>query len=275
MTAIDTTDARAARTRLRVARATTLGDRYVFQLTDAHVAELDAALVHAESRADDVLDITREPFPLPTLGAGARAASTHELIDGRGVVLIRGVPVERYGKERASSIYWGIGMHLGAPVAAERQGSSARRRHRPGPGHRRPDRRAATRSAASRSRSTPTAPISSACSASTPGASGGASLVANAVTIHNELVRTAPELAAELYAPFPYDLRGEQAPGAQALVHDADLQPAAATGCSCATSARTSSRRAATTTRPARRTRRARRWTASTRCAPTRSTTCR
>ena len=74
------------------------------------------------------------------------------------------------------------------------------------------------------------------------GASGGASLVANAVTIHNELVRTAPELAAELYAPFPYDLRGEQAPGSEALVHDADLQPAAATGCSCATSARTSRR---------------------------------
>jgi Taurine catabolism dioxygenase TauD, TfdA family len=28
-------------------------------------------------------------------------------------------------------------------------------------------------------------------------------------------VRTAPELAAELYEPFPYDLRGENAPGAK------------------------------------------------------------
>ena len=32
------------------------------------------------------------------------------------------------------------------------------------------------------------------------------------MTIHNELARTEPELAAELYAPFPYDLRGEHAP---------------------------------------------------------------
>jgi len=47
------------------------------------------------------------------------------------------------------------------------------------------------------------------------GLSGGASLVANVVTIHNELARTAPELAAELYAPFPYDLRGENAPGSK------------------------------------------------------------
>ena len=68
------------------------------------------------------------------------------------------------------------------------------------------------------------------------GASGGASLVANAVTIHNELVRTEPELAAELYEPLPYDFRGEQAPGTQGLVHDAGVHPAATTGCSCATS---------------------------------------
>ena len=30
-------------------RSDDLGDCYVFQLTDAHVAELDAALVHAEA----------------------------------------------------------------------------------------------------------------------------------------------------------------------------------------------------------------------------------
>jgi hypothetical protein len=47
------------------------------------------------------------------------------------------------------------------------------------------------------------------------GASGGASLVANAVTIHNELVRTEPELAAALYDEFAYDFRGEQRPGSR------------------------------------------------------------
>mgnify|MGYP001811622098 CR=1 FL=1 len=45
------------------------------------------------------------------------------------------------------------------------------------------------------------------------GVSGGESLVANALFAHNELVRTEPELAAELYAPLPYDFRGEQRPG--------------------------------------------------------------
>ena len=42
---------------------------------------------------------------------------------------------------------------------------------------------------------------------------GGTSTVCNAVAIHNELVRTRPDLAAELYEPQPYDFRGEQPSG--------------------------------------------------------------
>ena len=57
------------------------------------------------------------------------------------------------------------------------------------------------------------------------GASGGASVVANVVSIHNDLVRDAPELAAELYAAVPVRPARRAGSGQQALVHDADLQP--------------------------------------------------
>jgi hypothetical protein len=189
-----------------------LGDSYVFELTDAHLDEVDRALVHAESTCDDVLDITRESFPLPTLGP-ALVDVARELIDGRGVVLIRGVPVERYGKVRASSIYWGVGMHLGLPWPQNAKG------------HLLGDVTDQGRSAAD-----PTSRGNEIGGIAFPfhsdgsdlvglfcldaGASGGASLVANAVAIHNDLVRTEPELAAELYEPMPYDFRGEQTPGA-------------------------------------------------------------
>ena len=43
--------------------------------------------------------------------------------------------------------------------------------------------------------------------------SGGISTVANAVLAHNEMVRTRPDLAAELYQPMIYDFRGEEQPG--------------------------------------------------------------
>jgi alpha-ketoglutarate-dependent taurine dioxygenase len=194
-------------------RSAELGDGYVFQLSDAHVEEIDAALAHAEARTDDVLDITREDFPLPTL-AGELAALTHELINGRGVVLIRGVPVARYSKDRASAIYWGVGTHLGRPWPQNAKGHLLGDVTDQG-----------------RAIDDPTARGNEIGGIAFPfhsdgsdlvglfcldaGAGGGASLVANAVTIHNDLVRSEPELAAELYAPFAYDFRGEQAPGAK------------------------------------------------------------
>jgi hypothetical protein len=192
-------------------RSDELGDSYVYHLTEAHLAELDAALHRAETQADDVLDITREAFPLPTLGPELTRI-TRALIEGPGVVLIRGLPVDRYGKEGASAIYWGIGLHLGRPWPQNAKG------------HLLGDVTDQGRAAGD-----PTSRGNEIGGIAFPfhsdgsdlvglfcldaGASGGESLVANAVTIHNELVRTEPELAAELYAPFPYDLRGEHAPG--------------------------------------------------------------
>ena len=188
-----------------------LGERYVFELSDANIEELDAALAHAEQHAADVLDITRELFPLPRLGDELTRIAW-ELIDGAGVVLIRGVPVERYGKERASKIYWGIGVHLGRPWPQNAKGHLLGDVTDQG-----------------RASGDPTSRGNEIGGIAFPfhsdgsdlvglfcldaGAAGGASVVANVVTIHNDMVRDAPELAAELYAPFTYDLRGEQAPG--------------------------------------------------------------
>ena len=167
-----------------------LGDSYVFQLTDEHVEELDRALAlaHAEASCDDVLDITRRSFPLPTLGAEL-ARITDDLVNGRGVVLIRGVPVERYGKERASSIYWGVGMHLGRPWPQNAKG------HLLGDVT---DQGRAVNDPTSRGNEIGgyAFPFHSDGSdlvglfCLDAGASGGESLVANVVSIHNELVRT-------------------------------------------------------------------------------------
>ena len=41
---------------------------------------------------------------------------------GRGFVLVRGVPVERYGEEDASLAYWGLGLHLGRAVSQNAAG---------------------------------------------------------------------------------------------------------------------------------------------------------
>lgn len=188
-----------------------LGDRYVHRLTSAQIEELDTALRFAELHCDDVLDITREEFPLPTL-ADQLGDITRDLIDGRGVVLIRGLPVERYDKRRASMIYWGVGMHLGQPWPQNAKGHLLGDVADQGRAVTDPHGRGNEIGAmAFPFHSDGSDLVGLFCL--DPGANGGASLVANAVAIHNELVRSSPDLAAELYASFAYDFRGEQAPG--------------------------------------------------------------
>ena len=190
-----------------------LGDRYVFELSAEHVAELEAALDHARTATDDVLDITAEQFPLPTLGP-ALARLTDDLINGDGVVLIRGIPVEGHTKDESSAMYWGIGAYLGAPWPQNAKG------HLLGDVT---DQGRAIDDPTARGNEIGGVPFPFHSDGSDlvgllcldPGVSGGESLVANAVAIHNDLVRDEPELAAELYRPFPYDLRGEQAPGSR------------------------------------------------------------
>jgi hypothetical protein len=194
-------------------RRDTLADSYVHELSAEQVAEVEAALVHAEARVDDVLDITQEHFPLPTLGP-VLAGITDDLINGRGVALLRGLPVERYSKDRAAAMYWGIGMHVGNPWPQNAKG------HLLGDVT---DQGKAVDDPTSRGNEIGGVPFPFHSDGSDlvgllcldPGLRGGASLVANVVSIHNELVRDDPDLAAELYASFPYDFRGEQAPGAR------------------------------------------------------------
>jgi hypothetical protein len=46
----------------------------------------------------------------------------HELVNGRGVVRLRGVDRARYDNDEMCLIYWGIGAHLGSPWAQNAAG---------------------------------------------------------------------------------------------------------------------------------------------------------
>ena len=185
--------------------------RWTYRLSDADVAELDAALAHARARCPDVLDITREDFPLPTLAAKI-AGFERELIDGRGFQLISGLPVERYSDADASAIYWGIGMHLGTPWPQNQHGHLLGDVTDQGRSYTDPT-----------SRGNELGPVGMPYHSDgsdlvglmclRKAKSGGLSTVANAVLAHNELVRTRPDLAAVLYQPMVYDFRGEERPG--------------------------------------------------------------
>jgi hypothetical protein len=69
----------------------------------------------------DFPELTPEAFPLPTLGQFF-AGLGRELLDGRGFLLLRGLPRERYSLDDIGLIYYGLGVHLGRPVAQSYQG---------------------------------------------------------------------------------------------------------------------------------------------------------
>ena len=182
-------------------------------LSDAEIAELEAAMAHAREVSSDFLDIGKADFPLPTLGARLKAIET-ELMDGRGFALIRGLPRERWTNDDMCLAYWGLGAHLGRPWAQNHFG------HLLGDVT---DQGKTWDDPTARGNELGGIGLDFHCDGSDlvgllclrNGMSGGASAVANSVALHNDLVRERPDLAAELYKPQPYDMRGEQREGAR------------------------------------------------------------
>lgn len=94
---------------------------WVLRLSPAWTGELDAALRSVRERGLPLLKVTADDFPLPTL-AGELARLSEELENGRGFVLVKRIPVERYGRAAASTVFWGLGQHLGIPVSQNAAG---------------------------------------------------------------------------------------------------------------------------------------------------------
>ena len=79
------------------------------------------AVARVEERGLEIMDLQRDDFVLPTL-ADRLDGIADEVIDGRGIGLIRGVPVERYSRLQAGIAFWGIGTYLGVPVSQNAKG---------------------------------------------------------------------------------------------------------------------------------------------------------
>lgn len=94
---------------------------WLTRLDTAEVAEIETALDGVEARGLGVGAIGKEEFPLPLLGPKLAEIAT-ELEHGRGFALLRGLPVLRWGADRAALAYCGLSAHIGTPVSQNREG---------------------------------------------------------------------------------------------------------------------------------------------------------
>ncbi len=88
---------------------------WIHVLTADAVASIDAALAAVKGKGLKFPHFGKADFPLD---AQALKLPQHanELENGRGFMLMRGLPVERYSEDDIRIIYYGIGLHLGEPV---------------------------------------------------------------------------------------------------------------------------------------------------------------
>ncbi|MFI7705305.1 TauD/TfdA family dioxygenase [Nonomuraea sp. NPDC049480] len=186
----------------------------------AEIRDSDAWRVRLdEQHRREVLDAVRaaeaagtfpDPLPLPTLGPVLRRVR-EELVDGRGFVLVQGVPTDGMSERQYELAALGLAGHVGGivPQGPERAPLMHVRDTGADPA------RARTKSYEHSGRlgyhSDPADVVALLCLR--PAKSGGLSAVVSSVAVHNELVRTRPDLAELLYQPWWHDRRTGDGPG--------------------------------------------------------------
>ena len=181
---------------------------FYFELGTRHVEARDEALRVGQQRGLGVGRIDREDFPLGAMEADLRAIY-EQLLFGRGVVILRRLPVERYSLEELELIYWGLGVHLGTGVSQSVMGD--RIGHVTDVSGKDPNERAYRNSLAIPPH-TDLADIVGMLSVR-KAREGGASTYVSVIAIHNEILARCPEHLAPLYRGYRMHRFGEQLPG--------------------------------------------------------------
>ena len=186
-------------------------DEWIYELSDADIAEIDAAVEAARRRGLAIIDITKDAFGLPKLGLVLEDIQ-HEVVNGRGFALLRGLPVDRYTKEEAATAYWGIGLHFGWPVSQNAKGHLLGHVRNIGLDPTNPHHRVYATQARQRFHTDSCDIVALLCLRQAM--KGGLSSIASSVTIYNEMVQARPDLVDVLERPFFVDRKGEIPEGA-------------------------------------------------------------
>lgn len=198
-----------------------------YRLTPAQVAEIETATGAVRSRGLDLASIRRADFPLPTLGP-VLDRLCDDVLNGRGFVMLRGMPVENRPIEEAATAYWGVGSYFGSARSQNAKGhllghiydlggSSATNPH--------------VRSYATAERQNYHIDrcdiVALLCLKRAM--TGGLSAIVSSMTLHNVMAERRPDLLERLYQSFPVDRRGEVPPGKQPFYEAPVFNPHAGT----------------------------------------------
>ncbi|MFD4705844.1 TauD/TfdA family dioxygenase [Gottfriedia sp. NPDC058432] len=191
-------------------------ESWIYFLTDTTIAVLEKATLCVQQRGLKAPDFKKEDFPIPDL-ADEIKYFVDELENGRGFLLIRGLPMERYSDEEASIIYWGLGLHLGLPIIQSKNGELLGHIKNVGKDFNDNTKVRGYQTNVHLDYHTDLADVVGLLCLR-KAKSGGLSSIASAMSIYNEILEKHPEYLEILYRSFAHDLRGEETPGQSPVV---------------------------------------------------------
>ncbi|MFT5446119.1 MAG: hypothetical protein ACI9DC_001281 [Gammaproteobacteria bacterium] len=190
-------------------RGAALGKRkdWIHPISADELADLERSVEGILARGLCVPDFGKDDFPLPVFSE-ALDRVRENVVNGTGVNVVRGLPVERWSREQCAIAYWGIGAHIGEAVTQNAFGHVLGHVKDIGVdvddvnnrGHR-------SRAALTYHNDIGGEIIGLFCLK--PSKSGGLSSVVSAGALYNEMLQRRPDLLAELMQPMYFDRRGE------------------------------------------------------------------
>lgn len=179
---------------------------WIERLSEKEIEEVELAFRQVDAKQIDFASLSAEDVPLPTL-APRLQRMLDEVLNGRGFILLRGLPVERWTRREAALAFLALGVHLGKLRMQNAEGHLLGHVKDLGRSSDDPN----TRIYQTRERQTH---HTDSCDVvgllCLHGAkSGGLSSLVSSTTIFNEMRRRRPDLLQVLLEPIETDRRGE------------------------------------------------------------------
>jgi hypothetical protein len=184
---------------------------WLLTLSAADVGEIERATAPLVARNADIAAISAGDFPLPSLGPKLKARVRDEVLNGRGFLLMRGLPVERCSLREAATAYFGLGAHLGSARSQNAKGHVLGHVRDLGLDAQDPNVRIYQTNARQTFHTDSCDIVALLCLKTAR--SGGLSALVSSTTIFNEMRRRRPDLLWLLLQPIATDRRGEVAAG--------------------------------------------------------------
>jgi len=186
----------------------TSSDDFAIDLSARQIEALESDTARLKQDGTAHGDVTKQSFPLTAIREDV-AAWRDEILHGRGLLMLRGFPVERLDAVELRLMFLGLGAHIGRPISQSAMGDLVGDVINIGDDD--PNERAYRSRRELKLHTDRCDHIGMLCIK--PAMAGGVSGYASALAIHNEMLASRPDLLAYLYRGYFHHRFGEQAPG--------------------------------------------------------------